>query len=184
MQRLLVIHASREGQTEKIAAQIAAEGTRAGLESRTLAVSASPPDLEPTAYDVLIAGASIHRGAFPKRMRELLICHHAALNRLPSAFFSVSLGAASEDPQERAEIRRLTEDFVAATGWRPMEIRTFAGALRYSRYNLLVRWMMRRIAQQEGGGTDTRRDYEYTDWEAVRTFASRFCAGAIADNSP
>ena len=37
----------------------------------------------------------------------------------------------------------------------------------YSKYNFLVRFFMRRIAQKEGGDTDTSRDYEYTDWEAL-----------------
>jgi menaquinone-dependent protoporphyrinogen oxidase len=33
---------------------------------------------------------------------------------------------------------------------------------------------MRRIARKEGGGTDVSRDFEYTDWPAVRQFALEF----------
>ena len=39
---------------------------------------------------------------------------------------------------------------------------TFAGALRYRDYGLLKRLMMKWIARQEGGDTDTSRNYEYT----------------------
>jgi menaquinone-dependent protoporphyrinogen oxidase len=35
---------------------------------------------------------------------------------------------------------------------------------------------MKRIARKEGGPTDTSRDYEYTDWEAVDRFADAFAA--------
>jgi len=180
MHRLLLIYASQEGQTEKIAAQVAAEAARVDIDAQVFAIEQCPADLDPGAFDAVIIGGSIHRGNFPRVLRDLLIRHHERLNLIPSAFFSVSLGAASEHPEERAEIRRLTEDFVSGTGWRPVEIRTFAGALRYSKYNWLIRWIMRRIAKKEGGGTDTRRDYEYTDWGAVRSFASRFLASATA----
>jgi menaquinone-dependent protoporphyrinogen oxidase len=36
--------------------------------------------------------------------------------------------------------------------------------------------MMRLIAGAAGGDTDTSRDYEYTDWEAVERFAMDFAA--------
>ncbi len=33
---------------------------------------------------------------------------------------------------------------------------------------------MKRIVAKAGGGTDTTRDYEYTDWDDVRVFAREF----------
>jgi menaquinone-dependent protoporphyrinogen IX oxidase len=38
----------------------------------------------------------------------------------------------------------------------------------------LKRWIMKRIAQKAGGGTDTSKDYEYTDWQALDKFARDF----------
>ena len=42
---------------------------------------------------------------------------------------------------------------------------------------------MRAIASREGGSTDTTRDHEYTDWQAVTQFADRIVdtvrAGAV-----
>jgi menaquinone-dependent protoporphyrinogen oxidase len=46
-----------------------------------------------------------------------------------------------------------------------------SGKLAYSKYGFLTRQVMRLIAWREGAPTDTRRDYEFTDWSAVRTFA-------------
>ena len=64
-----------------------------------------------------------------------------------------------------------------------------AGALRYTHYNWLKRWMMKRIVTKAGGNTDTSRDYEYTDWAAVRAFADEFRRAAelsapAAENFP
>jgi menaquinone-dependent protoporphyrinogen oxidase len=63
------------------------------------------------------------------------------------------------------------ERFVEKCGWRPARIELIAGALQYSKYNFLIRYVMRRITKKEGGDTDTSRDYEYTDWAAVDRFA-------------
>jgi len=49
--------------------------------------------------------------------------------------------------------------------------------LRYSRYDPITRWIMKKIAAKEGGPTDTSRDYELTDWEAVDHFAEKLTAG-------
>ena len=38
---------------------------------------------------------------------------------------------------------------------------------------------MRFIAWREGAPTDTRRDYEFTDWAAVRQFALDFAADTL-----
>jgi menaquinone-dependent protoporphyrinogen oxidase len=32
---------------------------------------------------------------------------------------------------------------------------------------------MRAVARREGGSTDTTRDHEYTDWDAVNRFADQ-----------
>jgi menaquinone-dependent protoporphyrinogen oxidase len=49
-----------------------------------------------------------------------------------------------------------------------------AGALLYTQYGWLTRWFMKRIVTKAGGDTDTTRDYEYTDWNDLRTFAREF----------
>jgi menaquinone-dependent protoporphyrinogen oxidase len=53
-------------------------------------------------------------------------------------------------------------------------IKHVAGALLYTRYNLFKRWLMKRIVAQQGGDTDTSKDYDYTDWADLRAFANEF----------
>ena len=43
---------------------------------------------------------------------------------------------------------------------------------RQEKYNLLVRFFMKRIARAQGAPTDTSHDYEFTDWAAVDRFVA------------
>jgi menaquinone-dependent protoporphyrinogen oxidase len=89
----------------------------------------------------------------------------------PSAFFSVSLSAGSRKPAEVEAARALAAAFVKAQGWQPRRVACFARKLAYSQYGPFKRQIMRFIAWREGAPTDTRRDYEFTDWAAVQRFA-------------
>jgi hypothetical protein len=48
------------------------------------------------------------------------------------------------------------------------------GALRYSEYSPLKRFVVRLFVRLAGGDGETSRDHEYTDWRAVAQFADRF----------
>ena len=79
------------------------------------------------------------------------------LERLPSAFFSVSLAAHGDT----AEAESYVEEFEQDTGWRPTVVALFGGALLYTEYGFLNRHVMKKIARDKPGnlGTDTSRDY-------------------------
>ena len=44
----------------------------------------------------------------------------------------------------------------------------------YREYNVLIRWVMRRIARASGGSVDTTQDHIYTDWQALDRFVALF----------
>jgi menaquinone-dependent protoporphyrinogen oxidase len=83
-----------------------------------------------------------------------------------------------EDEVAKADARRIQREFLDRHGWAPERTASFAGAIAYTKYNPLVRWVMRRIARKAGGSTDTTRDHEYTDWERVDAFADEIAAFA------
>jgi len=145
------------------------------------------PDLE--SYDVILVAGSVHIGRHERELVAFVKAHREALQRIPTAFVSVSLSqAGAEDLRRTAEQRvRATSNvagvldaFFRKTGWRPRWVQPFAGALLYTRYNFLIRFILKRISRQEGGSVDTSRDHEYTDWPAVERFASRI----FAETSP
>ena len=102
---------------------------------------------------------------------QLVRSHRDELERLPSAFFSVSLAA--HDDREVAQ--GYVVKFVVDTGWHPGMVGLFAGALRYTQYGFIKRRLMRKIARDKGTlDTDTTHDYVYTDWDSVTHFTDEF----------
>jgi menaquinone-dependent protoporphyrinogen oxidase len=162
-----------EGHTARIAERIAQRLRDQGDAVEVHRADAMPASLDPASYDGVILGASIHYGHHPGYFRALVRRRREVLTALPSAFFSVSLSAGGPGANPEAA-RNYLEDFLRQSDWRPPQTATFAGALSYSKYGTLKKLMMRLIVGHAGGDTDTARDYEYTDWDAVARFADTF----------
>jgi menaquinone-dependent protoporphyrinogen oxidase len=179
-----VFYATREGHTRKVAERIAAELRARGALVDLFDVGAClPPDW--SRYSAACLAASVHIGRHEKEMVAFARAERDALVRLDAAFVSVSLSeAGAENPRRSVDERRkaaedaqhMIDVFVHETGWHPEHVLSVAGALAYSKYNLLVRFLMKQIARKAGAPTDTSRDYEFTDWPALDRFA-----GEIAD---
>ena len=170
MSGILVLYASFDGQTRRIAERIAA---RLGARHEATAVPVSAPWAAAAIErsDAVIVGGAIRYGHHARELETMVREHAASLARRPGAFFSVSMSAAR--PGEGvAQARRYAEEFLERTGWQPASLALFAGALRYTRYNAFLRFLMRLISRSTGASTDTSRDHEYTDWAAVDRFAA------------
>ncbi len=174
-----VFFATTEGQTQRIAETIAASLRAAGLGSIALEVtSVAAQSFDWTNARGAVLAASLHAGTHQRAATEFAGRHVAHLSAVPSLFVSVSLSAASRNPEERLAAERLARGFGAAIGWTPSRVACVAGALAYTRYSFLKRWFMKRIARKEGGPTDTTRDHELTDWAALARLVSEF-AGRV-----
>ena len=173
MPRTLILYATTEGHTARIAERIAQVLRDQGHAVEAHPADAAPAGLNPAAYDGVIVGASIHYGRHPLYLRALVRNHRTALAARPGAFFSVSLSAGGPGAKPEAAQRYL-DTFLRQVGWRPPQTATVAGALQYSKYGAFKRLLMRMIVGIAGGDTDTSRDYEYTDWDAVDRFAHAF----------
>lgn len=173
MPRTLILYATTEGYTVRIAERIAQVLRDKGHTVEAHPADAAAAGLDPAQYDGVIVGASIHYGRHPGYLRALLRDHRAALAARPGAFFSVSLSAGGPRAKPEAAQRYL-ETFLRQVGWRPQHTATVAGALQYRKYGVFKRLLMRVFVGVAGGDTDTSRDYEYTDWDAVERFADTF----------
>jgi menaquinone-dependent protoporphyrinogen oxidase len=174
MTHILVVYGTTDGQTRKIA-HVLAENLRAQRCSVDLLdAGGSLRRLSPEGYDGVIVAASVHIGSYQSSVKRWVRTHAAMLNQIPTAFLSVCLAVLEKDPKAQQEIRAIMQRFVRDCGWRPTVTRLVAGAVLYTRYPWLKKWMMRRIVAKAGGGTDTTRDYEYTDWNDLRVFAGAF----------
>ncbi|WP_227133741.1 flavodoxin domain-containing protein [Halorubellus salinus] len=170
MSTIFIAYGTGEGQTAKVADYVATELAARGHEvtTRDLGEPGDVPAVD--AFDAVVVGASIHMGAHQDVVVDFAREWRDGLATRPSAFFQVSLSSASTDPEQQADAARYVDEFRETTGWNPDVVGGFAGAIRYSEYGFLKRFMMKRIAKDATGDTDASKDYEYTDWEDVASF--------------
>lgn len=181
MNSIPVFYATTEGHTRRIAETIAVVLREQGFESEAVRLSRNGAMPAWPAWPhvvTAVVGGSLHAGRHQSEVGAFVTRQLDELNRRPTAFFSVSLSAASADPSKAQVARDIAERFVRKLHWRPRRVVCIAGKLAYRQYGFLTRWMMRRIAAHEGGPTDTSRDHDLTDWGAVKTFALDVAADA------
>lgn len=174
MDKILILYGSSEGQVAKVASRIADVIYEEGIAANVIDGRALPVDFSLKTYTAVIIGASIHAGRFQPYIQEFVQHHRTTLNQIPSAFFSVSLTEQYPALASDIPVAKKIANFLHETGWRPQSTASFAGALAYSRYDFLERMLLKRIARTIQAPTDSTRDYEYTDWEAVARFAKTF----------
>jgi menaquinone-dependent protoporphyrinogen oxidase len=172
---LPVFYATTEGQTRRIAERLASILHDHGFDSRAIDMAGpEAADIDWTRVHGVLLGASLHAQRHQKAADRFVRAHVADLNYVPSGFFSVSLSAASKNPEEVAAAAQLARAFPEARGWKPAIIASLAGRLAYLEYGFLIRLVMQWIARKEGAPTDTSRDYELTNWEEVEKLARDF----------
>ncbi len=179
MRNVLIIFATREGQTEKVARRLSEHFEQAGADITLVNAAADLASLKQNlaSFDLLVFGASMHAGGLEKEIVQFINQHADEIAERPRSFFLVLLSAAATDPQQKAEWLADARSKIDAKLNVPFDdCEMIAGALAYSRYSRPIRWIMQRLARQAGAETDTSRDYEFTDWRQVEAYARRLLA--------
>jgi len=175
--RILLTFQTHEGQTERIADRIAHALAGHGFDVDLVDVSDAP---DPTGYQAVVVGAPVRFERHGRRITRYLRRHAEELSTMPTALFQVSMTWARTDQKHVAKADELARRLLDRTGAHVDLVGQFAGGLRYSQYGWVTKRVMRTIAEREGHATDTTRDYEYTDWQAVDRFADEIAALASA----
>jgi len=178
MKPIAVFYATREGHTHKIAERVTDDLRKRGFEADVKNLRDGDA-IKLSDYAGVILAASVHIGTHEPEMVAFVKQHRVELESMPSAFLSVTLSevgaeranaTAEEHARFVADVQGMLNRFFEDTGWHPRRVKPVAGALLYTKYNFLIRFVMRRIAKKAGAQTDTSRDYEYTNWVALDHF--------------
>jgi|MudIll2142460700_1097286.scaffolds.fasta_scaffold01616_11 menaquinone-dependent protoporphyrinogen oxidase len=169
MNKVLVIYASHYGQTRAIAMRIAERLRERGAQTDVLDARYAQQLPGPDGYDAVVIGSRVEVGRHASSVVEYIREHREDLEHVPTGFFSVSMAAASStagsDPS--GYLAGLFEKL----DWKPACAAAFAGGLPYRKYKWFTRFVMKRISKAAGHTTDTSRNHDLTDWDAVREFA-------------
>lgn len=167
--KTLLLYATRDGQTFKIAQYIAQAMVPSEVELRNL-IDCGPIDWNE--FDTIIIGASIRYGHFAPELLAFAKKYQTELAERLSAFYAVNLTARKPE-KATPETNVYTRKFLDASPWQPNEVAVFAGALRYPRYRRFDRFMIGLIMKMTGGETDKTKEIEYTQWDRVQAFAEK-----------
>ena len=173
---ILIVFATRYGHTAKIVQKLVNALNLLGHE--TIVVRAGredPPKPEAFERDIscVILGGPLYMGQFPRVLSDFIEQYRDVLQSVPSAFFSVSLTAALNDGKKKNAVHEMMEQFFDKNHWEPCRKASFAGALLYTHYGPVVRFITRWISKSAGGDTNIHRDYVYTDWNEIPIFAEK-----------
>lgn len=174
MQAILIAYGTTDGHTAKIAAFMGSVLRSTGAQVDIVRVGVDGADPYPERYDAVVVAGSLQAGGYQRALKGWVRRHADALSRVPTAMISVGLGCLQKDPEVWADLDQSVNRFIKETGWQPSVVKIVAGALLYTRYGWLRRWIMRRITRKAGVETDPTRDYIYTDWDDLRLFSEGF----------
>lgn len=172
--RILIVFTTVDGHTRKVATHLAKTFTEAGHGAVLADLHRVTDPLETEGLDGVILAGPVRFGRHPRRLRRFARRNREALADAESAFVSVSGAAMADDPEAEEQARGYVEKFLDRTAWEPDRTLCVGGALAYTQYNALLRRVMRSIGEKAGLSTDTSRDHEYTDWDALDAFAADF----------
>jgi menaquinone-dependent protoporphyrinogen oxidase len=186
MSKYLIVYGTKEGQTAKIADKIGEVIRQRGYQTDIYDARKIPTTFQFDGYTAALVGSSIHMMKWSAPVLQFVRRYKFQLEKVPSAFFSVSMTAASATQEERSKLEPYVQKFFDKSGWRPSTVGNFAGSLAYTKYGFFTRWVMQRIAQSKGesSNTDTSHDIEFTDWEQVSKFANDFVTQVEAKSTP
>jgi menaquinone-dependent protoporphyrinogen oxidase len=172
----LIVYATTHGHTARVAARLAGALDRAGVTAHIFDVRAIPATVTPRDFEAVVVAASVHHGSHQREIVEWAAEHHMSLGLRPTAFVSVSLSAADDAAEARADARRCVDRFVEDTDWTPSVTSCVAGAIRSSKYDVATRVLIRLVARRYGKGADGLEYEDFTDWDAVERFGRAFAA--------
>lgn len=171
MARILIAYSTVDGHTLTICNRLKQSLEQAG-HAVTLIEIAEGVNADPEPFDRIVIGASIRYGKYRPAVITFIEAHRRALERKPSAFFSVNV-VARKPGKDTPGSNPYVKSFRRMTTWVPGEIAVFAGKLDYPKYGFLDRQIIRFIMWLTKGPTDPAACIEFTNWEKVEAFAQR-----------
>lgn len=169
---VLILFASIEGQTRKIAQFVEAEVRRAGHEATLVDASNKNAVVTFEGFDTVILAAPVHERRHPPNFELLLTASRADLAGRRTLMISVSLGAAF--PELHEEAREYLDEMKMRTSLKPNAETLVAGAVRPSSYGYYETEVLRHAVLRNQAINPSTQEVEFTDWEALAAVVTEF----------
>ncbi|OAN85031.1 protoporphyrinogen oxidase [Jannaschia sp. EhC01] len=170
---VLILYASVEGQTGKIARVIEKQVKELGHEA-TLANADDPVPCDIASRDAVILAAPVHQRRHPRTFEALLSARKDDLEDRKVLLLSVSLNAAF--PEGREEAEDYLVEMKMRTGLEPDAELLVAGAVRFGEYDYFARQVVQHVVLRGHEYDGPQDEHEFTDWTQVANTVEGFLA--------
>ncbi len=170
--KVLIVYATTEGQTQKIAEKIADQVRKLGHVVEVVDIGHKRQDIRLDDFDAVILAASVHQHAHQEEIDIFVSASRAILSAKRTMFLSVSLAAAFEEG--RVEAQECIAKFIEQTGWMPNVSLPVAGALRNESYDYFQQQILEYVVLKNRDLGSLRRDHEFTDWKELASAVEAF----------
>ncbi|MBW4710419.1 protoporphyrinogen oxidase [Roseobacter sp. YSTF-M11] len=171
---ILIVYASIEGQTRKIARFVEDHLKDQNCNVRVVDAGDKTVSVSFDDVDKVILAASVHERRHPKPFEVFLGAHRKELAEKETLLLSVSLSAAF--PEGLAEAREYVVEMNMRTEMTPDRELYVAGAVRTSQYDYYARQVLRHVVLRGKDFDPGVDEYEFTDWDALAKDVSSFVA--------
>lgn len=171
--KTLIIYATVEGQTEKIA-QFVKNRISEGGHDVSLIDADDPEQISFDGVDAVILAASVHQRRHPRSFEALLVAHKQELEQRKTLLLSVSLNAAF--PEGLEEAQDYVDEMKMRTGFTPTEELLVPGAVRISEYDFFAMQVVRYVVLRNRDYDPGEGTHEFTDWQALSDKLDSFLA--------
>ena len=163
-----IIYSSTDGQTKKICEVI--KQYLSNKEEHELISIDNVSNVDLGNFDNIIIGASIRYGKHNSKILRFVKKNFQFLQTKKNVFFSVNV-VARKQGKDTPDTNPYIQKFLKKTKWRPGKLGVFAGKVDYPKYNFFNKQIIKFIMFITKGPTDTKKTYEFTNWDNVKSFA-------------
>jgi menaquinone-dependent protoporphyrinogen oxidase len=169
---VLIIFASVEGQTQKVARFVADEVKAAGHAVRLVDASDNLAEVSFDDTDTVILAAPVHERRHPANFELILTASRMELAARRTLMLSISLGAAF--PELMEEAREYLREMKMRTGFLPDAEALIAGAVRPSSYGYYESQVLRHAVLRDQPNDPATQEQEFTDWGQLADVVADF----------
>ncbi len=180
MTHFVIVYASREGQTQKVAHHVAKQVENLGHLARLINVGDDEPDAMVGEFDAAIIAGDLDNADRASALAEFVREHGAALKAVPSALLTVTLEAGAKDKGSRDDVQSDIDTFEAASKLRPDRALAVGGAFHDRGHGGFMRAWRHVWMYFKGITPDPSGHTELTDWPALETFVRDFVANTAS----
>lgn len=172
--KVLIVYATVEGQTAKIA-ESAAEYVRESGHDVLLANVDDPAKIGFQDVDAVILAAPVHQRMHPRTFEAFVEASKHALIEHRTLLISVSLSAAF--PEGLSEAGEYIAELETRTGFTPDAELLVGGAVRIGQYDYFAMQLVQHVVLRDRDYDVRTGEHEFTDWQALKSGISEFLDG-------